>query len=322
MAPIQTVPDSTRWEENKQTGIKREIHEGYDVSPDLPGSIKIPSHKGEHGAQMGEKVEIPMIIDPDRPDGGIIIRAEDMRDRKAVVDAVVGTDDPTAAYEKLSKETVKGGDKAMAKKSSSTAKSTKTAKATQPTAAEAAPEPAEEPETVSVEDQIAQQCSKILPGIIDQSVGAIIPQIVGAITDRLQPERPGILEVQHEVPAPPAPAPEPDPQPEEKDPEGPPPKVQVAITDQEGGQWITHYHEVIKTGAVVVLVYDTSFKYGSRIYPPTNVEKVYHIAVQQENGSPEVCHVRNWGLTFGFHGYEMQVMVIEHKPPEAPEQTQ
>lgn len=79
-------------------GITRQLVTNYSHSPDLPGAVLIPSHKGNYGAQLGKREPIPMVIDPEYFGNSVVITPAALDANRALLS---GTDDPSDIYKAI-----------------------------------------------------------------------------------------------------------------------------------------------------------------------------------------------------------------------------
>lgn len=92
------------------------------------------------------------------------------------------------------------------------------------------------------------------------------------------------------------------------------PEFQVVFEIQGHGPFEVWYHDVIREGNVLVVVYDRRFK-GIKYLPPDLGENPLFVDVVK---MPEVFIVNSVGINFPFQHYDCSVLIIAHaKPKEA-----
>ena len=296
-----------KWERDASTGIDKQIVEDYTTSSELPGATIIPSHRGLHGKQAGrdKRGPIPMIVDPDRLDGGIIVTPDMLNNKQAVADASVG--DPSAAFASLANTTE---DDIVATRKKATKPKAKPVKAAAIPAVPAVEVP---PAKVAADAAIEER----VPESID--MGAVVHDVAAELLPAIQAMITNAMPV--------VPTEEPDPYIgptedaiEKRDaiapvvvddaPEAQPPRIQVILTDPSGSDMSLRYHHVIETTKdVVAFVYDTNFIHGDRVYPKANLGEPYTVEVLKGDDCQTTFTALYMGLRFNFKNYEFQVLL-------------
>jgi hypothetical protein len=93
------------------------------------------------------------------------------------------------------------------------------------------------------------------------------------------------------------------------------PEVAVSFRLKDGSVLSTHYHRVLVTDEVVVLVYDSRFKIGARFRPPSasllgnNIPTIRIGVHSSEDGTDEVYSVLYVGVEFNFEHYDFMIMI-------------
>lgn len=313
-----------KWEKT-DTGINRELVDNYHPSQDLPGTTIIPSHRGKHGAQLGKekRTPIPMIVDPDRADGGIVVLPHMLDDQEEVASASA-SGDASAAYASLSKGN------GMARKVAGTpAPVQKTGGKTR------TPAPAKKAAVRKVRDFVPPQAAAdTAPEYREPVVDSVpedtnfverIPQsmdadaIVAAVLSQLMPKLADMISAVADV-KPDAVLDamiEPESEPVADGVAAARPGIRLEMQKGTSGQLSLNVHHVIdKDDGLLVLVYDLAYQGGDRLYPPVDLEMPYRVTIKKGPDVQTSMRAIYTGEVFEHAGKEYQIL---HKYVDTPD---
>lgn len=91
------------------------------------------------------------------------------------------------------------------------------------------------------------------------------------------------------------------------------PEVQVEFILPQGGSVTTYYHEVIAQPGIVVFVYDTRFRFGTRYTPPVLEDVITAVVTGQRTIQVPVLSA---GIKYQHGVYEYTVMPVYNEPQE------
>lgn len=283
----------------------------------------IPSSRGSFGAQEGKKNRppIPMIVDPDRPDGGIVITPDMLDDSAKIQTTMSQQDSASGVYEELSK----GGSVARKKAELDSAQPIDTFTPKRGRGRPPLKTPQAAPVPVAVSKPAVDVTDTAEQAVAD-ALNAQMPSIVSVIASTVQKQLAGLGGA---LPSPVASAQAAAPQPgqakaapvvNKQVPEygmqyGPEaPKVTVELSGEGKPLTCIRFHEVIsqENSGVLVLVYNLGYKYGDRIYPATDPERPYQVLIRKDDGT--VMHSTTalyMGLRFIHNNFEYQILLVK-----------
>ena len=348
-----------RTEVDSATGITRQINDDYRESLDLPGATVVPSSKGRYGATHAKtKRSLNQTIFLGDSKSMEIDITRYTRRQIAEVTREVGPGNTIEIYRRLKQLHGEGIANANAQRPTNTPAAppslAQTAEPPPQQARAARPEAPQPPEPLDTAPEPSlplaapsdpvERLLSVLSRAIRQEVSAAIQaeipkqpineqqeEVMSKLQQELSREQEELEQGQERLAAQgqvahdkhqalvkgeqPATAPE--------------PTVQVTLSRPGSMTIVSHYHEAIVSNdggmQVVLLVYDESFRYGSRVFPPEDNDgdepAPYRLVIQPHDGSDATTlPVINPGIAFRHRGQHYQMYFVAPKEePEASE---
>ena len=95
------------------------------------------------------------------------------------------------------------------------------------------------------------------------------------------------------------------------------PLVDVVFTTKAAGSISCKVHEATVQNGLVVLIYDTTFDYGTRYTPPTSSDTIIHITIRKPQQQPEEHFVLYGGIHFMLDDLEYTIYAVTDTPATA-----
>ena len=89
------------------------------------------------------------------------------------------------------------------------------------------------------------------------------------------------------------------------------PRLMVSFSSTGLGEIVVPYHDAVVQHDILVLAYNTSWRYGSRYTPPVDPDNKLVITLQPSDGGDALTYNCGYpGISFTAHGYTYTVFVI------------
>lgn len=296
------------------TGVEYAVNDEYTDATHFPGAVLIPSHKGKFGAQHGVNLLKPLsvTVDPDYDDSFVMDADAIVATRNSMTPG--DRRDPVAAYKRVATEEecmpasksssagVKPAKK-QSRKPKSAAKVTPAASSLPPAASDApvaasAPSPGVDTAPDTVETRLEELRALVHSLTARWPDPSLEPAAARDTTEQAADAADAASDAG--VPGSGVPAPE----------------LEVEFSHDQLGTVTGRYHKATVQGGLLILVYDSRWKYGTRYVPPADPERVFDVVIRpSDGGEPASLRAVYVGISFQLESQIIMVLIVPSQEP-------